>query len=573
MRDRTPPASAGNRHKRTTSSMSSTSSTLSSRLLESSLNDPTRPLCPESAEMAYSTIVATAPLPRKASARLLGVSMFFGLASLAWGYNIGIMATIYVHPGFIASLHKPSKAITGLITSIYYVGTWLSYLFVSHPLADRYGRRVAAATGVFTTAVGAAVQCAAQGKNGVAQMVVGRIICGFGLAIVSTSVPLYQSEISPAKHRGRYVVINHVGLVAGLAVAFWVGYGVSHWETDRGNYYGWRMSMALQFVPEAIFLLGVFLCPETPRWLVEHNQHNAAQKSLAWLRSSSPNDELVLTELKEIEEDVAQRRTTTQQDWTVLFTNRPLFNRLWRASLLQFMAQMCGNTSMKYYLPSIFMSLGIERKLTLMIGGIESTLKIGCTVIDTWLVDRYGRRVTLVASCFIMSLALLLNGSLPIAYPNNTNHVADYVCIIFIFIYTFGYSVGFGPAAWLYGAEIFPTNFRARGLNIAASASSIGSVISSQTWPIGMNNIGSKTHFIFMSTNFVSAFVIWFLYPETTSRTLEDMEALFNKDYHPRESSYNHRGRYSDRSESEAGGNGARASSPGALAKTLPNRS
>jgi hypothetical protein len=130
------------------------------------------------------------------------------------------------------------------------------------------------------------------------------------------------------------------------------------------------------------------------------------------------------------------------------------------------------------------------------------------------------------------------------AYPNNTNHTADYVCVLFIFIYTFGYSIGFGPAAWVYGSEvctklqskfflstfigreslqcrftnlnstllipyqIFPTNFRARGLNLAASGSSIGSIISSQIWPIGMNSIGSKTHFIFMSTNLVSAIII-----------------------------------------------------------------
>ncbi|KAF1950606.1 general substrate transporter [Byssothecium circinans] len=486
--------------------------------------------------MSRQTTVATASLPKKASFRLLAVSLFFGLASLAWGYNIGIMATIYVHPGFIKTLHKPSKEMTGLITSIYYVGTWLSYLFVSHPLADRFGRRVAASTGILTTAVGAAIQCSAKGRGGIAQMIVGRVVCGFGLAIVSTSVPLYQSEVSPAKHRGRYVVINHVGLVAGLAVAFWVGYGMSHWETSRGNYYGWRLSMALQFVPEFIFLVGVFFCPETPRWLVEHDHIKAAKRNLAWLRSLHSDDELLLTELREIEHDVAQRRIATEQGWPVLFTNRPLFNRLWRASLLQFMAQMCGNTSMKYYLPSIFMSLGIERRLTLMIGGIESTLKVGCTVIDTWLVDRFGRRLTLVLSCLVMSFALLLNGALPIAYPNNINHVADYVCIIFIFIYTFGYSVGFGPAAWVYGSEIFPTNFRARGLNIAASASSIGSVISSQTWPIGMNTIGSKTHFIFMSTNFVSAVIIWFLYPETSGRTLEDMEVLFNKHYQQRAS-------------------------------------
>lgn len=114
-------------------------------------------------------------------------------------------------------------------------------------------------------------------------------------------------------------------------------------------------------------------------------------------------------ELEEIERDVQIRRAATEQSWVVLFTHRPLFNRMWRAALLQFMAQMCGNTSMKYYLPSIFMSLGIERKLTLMIGGIESTLKIGCTIFDTWLVDRYGRRLTLVVSCLVMGLALLVS--------------------------------------------------------------------------------------------------------------------------------------------------------------------
>lgn len=122
-----------------------------------------------------------------------------------------------------------------------------------------------------------------------------------------------------------------------------------------------------------------------------------------------PEHELVVSELREIEQDVEQRKLATNQSWTVLFTDKPLFNRLWRAALLQFMGMMCGNTSMKYYLPSIFASLGIEHKLTLMIGGIESTLKIACTIFDSWLVDRFGRRTTLVASCIVMSIALLVS--------------------------------------------------------------------------------------------------------------------------------------------------------------------
>lgn len=504
--------------------------------------------------MAFVLPTLNMSLPTEASTRLMGICLFFGLASLAWGYNIGIMASIYVHPGFKEALHQPTKTETGLITSLYYLGTWISYLFLGHYLADRYGRRVAAASGILITSIGALMQTVAHGETtGLALMIIGRITCGVGLAIVSTSVPLYQSEVAPAKHRGRYVVINHVGLVAGLAVAFWVGYGFSYWETIRGNYYGWRLSMALQFIPEGLFLAGVFYWPDTPRWLVEQGRNEAAKQSLAYLRGLKPTDNHIIREFKEIQEDAKARREASQQSWTELFTHRPLFNRLWRASLLSFMAQMAGNISMKYELPSILMGLGIERKTTLLIAGIETTLKIGCTLFDSWLVDRYGRRLTLVVSCFIMSFSLLLNGALPIAYPKNISRSADITCIVFIFIYTFGFSIGFGPAAWVYGSEIFPTNYRARGLNIAASASSIGALISSQTWPVGMHTIGSKTHFIFMSTNIVSAFIIWFFYPETGRRSLEDMEALFDPNYQPRISLDREAERYRDEEDNDEG--------------------
>ena len=79
-----------------------------------------------------------------------------------------------------------------MITAIYYLGTWTSYLFLSHPIADRFGRRRAAALGVFVTCIGSALQASAGGPGAYSMMIVGRIICGLGIAVVSTSVPLYQ---------------------------------------------------------------------------------------------------------------------------------------------------------------------------------------------------------------------------------------------------------------------------------------------------------------------------------------------------------------------------------------------
>jgi MFS family permease len=104
------------------------------------------------------------------------------------------MATIYVNPGFKKALHGPKASKTGLITAIYYLGTWLSYIFLSHPASDRLGRRYSALTGISVVSVGAALQAGATGSGSspLAMMVIGRIICGLGMALVSTAVPLYQ---------------------------------------------------------------------------------------------------------------------------------------------------------------------------------------------------------------------------------------------------------------------------------------------------------------------------------------------------------------------------------------------
>ena len=191
------------------------------------------------------------------------------------------------------------------------------------------------------------------------------------------------------------------------------------------------------------------------------------------------------------------------------------------------MAQMCGAAAMKYYLPDLLSALGIPHRLALMAGAAEMTIKIGMTVVEMWLIDRLGRRVCLVGGSVVMGVAMLMNGLLPLAYPDNVNKAADVVCVVFIFIYAMGYSLGLGPAAWVYSSEIFPTSVRARGLNFAASGGSIGSIIVSQIWPVGIARLGSGIYFFFMVVNFVCAPVIWSLYPETKGRALEDMDDLF----------------------------------------------
>jgi len=103
-----------------------------------------------------------------------------------------VLASVLVHPGFKKSLDNPDEPRSGLITAIYYLGSWLSYIFFAHPVADRFGRRYAALTGMSVTCAGQALQAGAAGPRGLGMVIAGRIVAGMGTAIISTSVPLYQ---------------------------------------------------------------------------------------------------------------------------------------------------------------------------------------------------------------------------------------------------------------------------------------------------------------------------------------------------------------------------------------------
>ncbi|KAF9880284.1 hypothetical protein CkaCkLH20_02238 [Colletotrichum karsti] len=332
------------------------------------------------------------------------------------------------------------------------------------------------------------------------------------------------SEISPAKRRGHFVTMNHVGFIAGMAIGLWVGYGMAFWKTEAGVYYGWRVTILLEIIPALVFGLGLPWIPETPRWLVENGQKDRARSTLRWLREGAYSEDHFEQEFGAIVKNIDEYHQSGR-NWLSLFKEKALFSRLWRATLLQFMSQACGATAIKYYLPLLLESLGIFVRTALLIGAIEMTVKIGFTVLEMFIIDKFGRRNCLVFGCVVMAFSMLINGAVPLAYHDN--EAANIVCIVFIFIYAIGFSLGFGPAVWVYNTEIFPTSVRARGLNFASVGGSVASMIVTVVWPYGLAAIGSNIYFFFMIVNIVFIPLLFAFIPETKGRELEDMDALF----------------------------------------------
>jgi hypothetical protein len=163
-----------------------------------------------------------------------------------------------------------------------------------------------------------------------------------------------------------------------------------------------------------------------PRWLVENGKVDQAGQVLDWLREENYTTTQIEIELDDIQQSVNAGQVSGR-NWKSLFKEPALFARLWRAALLQFMAQMCGATAMKYYLPTLLKALGWETRFALMAGAIEMTLKIGFTILEMFLIDRLGRRLSLALGCAVMASAMFVGLVSLVVQPRkgNASMIAD----------------------------------------------------------------------------------------------------------------------------------------------------
>lgn len=184
-------------------------------------------------------------------------SVFVSLGVFLFGYDQGVMSGIITGPHFRDYFNQPSKAEIGTMVAILEVGAFASSLAVGR-IGDIIGRRKTILYGSMIFFVGGALQTLA---NGMPMMLLGRIIAGVGVGMLSTIVPVYQSEISPPHNRGKLACIEFSGNIIGYAASVWVDYFCSFIESDMS----WRLPLAMQCVMGALLGAGALIIVESPR--------------------------------------------------------------------------------------------------------------------------------------------------------------------------------------------------------------------------------------------------------------------------------------------------------------------
>ncbi|XP_073052916.1 sugar transporter ERD6-like 6 [Primulina eburnea] len=343
----------------------------------------------------------------------------------------------------------------------------------------------------------------------------GRLMEGFGVGIISYTVPVYIAEIAPQNLRGALGSVNQLSVTIGILLAYLLGLFVD-----------WRLLAVLGTLPCLILIPGLFFIPESPRWLAKMGMTDDFEASLQVLRGFDTD---ITLEVNEIKRSVASTGRRTALRFTDLKLRRYWLPLMIGIGLL-LLQQLSGANGVIFYSATIFKSAGISSSNAATVG--VGTIQVIATAISTWLVDRTGRRVLLLVSSsgmaislFLVSVSFFVKGF--VAEDSSLYDIFGILSVVGVVCMILSFSLGMGPIPWLIMSEILPIKIKSLGGSVATLANWFVSWVITMTAPLLLAWSSGGTFFIYMIVSlFTLAFVaIWV--PETKGKTLEEIQFSF----------------------------------------------
>jgi hypothetical protein len=197
---------------------------------------------------------------------------------------------------------------------------------------------------------------------------------------------------------------------------------------------------------------------------------------------------------------------------------------------LQMGQQLTGNTSMAYYAPQIFSLVGAGQDNLLITGFFGVVKVVACLFFLLFLVERLGRKGSLLVGAFLMGMYMLIVAILTAKFPPDPDAgltSASIASLTMIYLEAMSFNISWGPTTWIYIGEIFPNRLREAGVAIGTATQWLFNFVFSQVTPHAVENLGWKTFVMFTVFNWALVVFVWFFIKETKGRSLEEMEELF----------------------------------------------
>ncbi|KAL1965695.1 hypothetical protein VTN77DRAFT_5195 [Rasamsonia byssochlamydoides] len=428
----------------------------------------------------------------------------------------------------------PRSNVQGGITASMAGGSWLGAL-VSGFLSDQVGRKTSVQIGSVIWCIGSTIVCASQN---IPMLIVGRIINGFSVGICSAQVPVYISELAPPTKRGRLVSLQQWAITWGIMIMFYVSYGCSFINGTAS----FRIPWGLQMIPSILLFIGLLFLPESPRWLARKDRWEDCHAVLTLVHGKGdPNSAFVQREFEEIKDMCEFERRNADVTYLELFKPNML-NRTHVGIFTQIWSQLTGMNVMMYYITYVFAMAGLNGNNLLVSSSIQYVINVVMTVPAILFVDRWGRRPTLIFGALFMLIFMFANGGLLAsrgqpAPPGGLNNISSESWVIAgapskgviacTYLFVASFAISWGPVSWTYPPELFPLRVRGKANALTTSFNWAFNFALGYFVPPAFVNIQWKVYILFGVFCTAMLIHVFFLFPETAGKTLEEVEALF----------------------------------------------
>ncbi|EGO01349.1 hypothetical protein SERLA73DRAFT_134717 [Serpula lacrymans var. lacrymans S7.3] len=460
-----------------------------------------------------------------------------GTGFALFGYDEGVMSALLtagqfekMFPEVVVDASHPNHAtLQSLVAAIYEVGCLvgaLSNLWIG----DRLGRRKTIALGGTIMIIGAILQTASYSY---AQLVVARIITGLGNGLNTSTVPTYQAECSPSGQRGGFIMLQ------GSLVTF--GVTISYSKSNSSAQ--WRVPISIQIVFALIMVVSIGFLPESPRWLMKHGHEAEAMAVISAFEDKPPSDPGVQLTFHAIREAVEKEGRVTpptnhkiSEHKTAIdkggdnVSLKELFGggrsqnarRVVLAFTSQCFQQITGiNVVILYTI--LFQNLGLSDVDSRIVAASMGTQYFLFSLLAIALIDRVGRRRLMLFGASGLCIVMLLLGVL----GSIANKAANTAGVVLIFIYLDIFSLGWLGMTWLYPAEISGLRIRAQSTSLSTASNWIFNFVVVMVTGPSFNNISWRTYIVFAALNAFIVPCVYFFFPETSGRSLEDVDVIF----------------------------------------------
>jgi MFS transporter, SP family, arabinose:H+ symporter len=447
------------------------------------------------------------------------LAIIAALGGFLFGFDTAVISGTI---GFVKDKFLLDALAEGWFVSIALLGCIFGVM-IAGILSDNFGRKLVLILSAVLFSI-SAIGCAISGSY--IELIIYRLVGGIGIGVASIISPMYISEISIARMRGKLITLYQLAITIGILTAYISNYFILIHSENVSNSSGtfwswifseelWRGMFGVESIPALIFLLLLFFVPESPRYLLMKKEEKKARVILTKINGEK-NAEIEIHEII----NSLEFKSISFRD---LF-HKKIFKALLIGISLAMFSQFSGINAIMYYGIKILNEAGFGSNDAFWAQVTIGIINVLFTIVAILSIDKFGRKPLLIYG--VMGAVISLIG-VGILFALNVTSTIWLLIFILLFIACFAFS--FGPVVWVIIAEIYPTRVRGRAMAIATLALWVGNWLVGQFTPFLLETIkASGTFWIFAATSFPAIIITWKFVPETKNKPLEEIEKIWN---------------------------------------------